>query len=437
MSRVYQSVREVVQGTLNRTTPDPTVSARAPAKDDSLSDVVEELNKIFVDGISRLKTAVSDDRAVALSKTKHAEQVIEGLKANITGLEARVRETEDTLHHQNVAAQKTEESLRTEIGDLGRALKDKEEALQSRISEVNDVRSKLDVMAEQVTHLELAIEQATREAASKVQEAEHVIEGLKANVTGLEARLKEAADTVERKDAALQNLENNLRAEIRDLQSVVTNKDQALESREKEVNDLRSKIDAMAEQVTQSELAVHQARREAATKIQEAEEVIESLQANIIVLEATLKAKLSHAEQNGVDSTDSSINELDPDRNESTIDLDGHSQLQRNETTASMAQAFGNLQARATARITEAARETVPPEAFVRIVAEFSRFANVIENVASLIVRDHVRTLGESMEEFPPTRLPELLESLSNEISHNKLKADFRQRFASVNRAGD
>ncbi len=423
-----------MQGTLNRTTPDATVSPRATANDDSLSDAVEELDKLFVDGIIRLKAAVSDDRAVALSKTKHAEQVIEGLKANIAGLEARVRETEDTLHNQNVAGQKTEESLRTEIGDLGRALKDKEEALQIRIYEVNDLRSKIDAMAEQVRQSELAIEQATRKAASKVQEAEHGIEGLKANVTGLEARLKETEDTVERKDAALQNLENNLRAEIRDLQSVVTNKDQALESREKEVNDLRSKIDAMAEQVRQSELAVHHARREAATKIQEAEEVIESLKANIIVLEATLKAQLCHGEQNGVDSTDSSINALDQDRNEPAIDLDGHSQLQRNGTTASMAQAFGNLQARATARITEAARETVPPEAFVRIVAEFSKFANVIENVASLIVRDHVRTLGESMEEFPQKRLPELLESLSNEISYNKLKTDFRERFASVNR---
>ena len=62
-------------------------------------------------------------------------------------------------------------------------------------------------------------------------------------------------------------------------------------------------------------------------------------------------------------------------------------------------------------------------------VVEFSKFANVIENIAFLIIRDHVRTLGESMEEFPQKRLPELIESLSNEISHTKLKADFLARF--------
>jgi chromosome segregation ATPase len=329
MGKVYQIVREVVQGTLNRT-PGPTVSSQATGSEDSLSEALEDLDKLFAAGIRRLKTAVSDNRAVALTKTKHAEQVIEGFKANISGLEARVKEAEDTLHNQNVVGQKMEESLRTEIDNLQRALKEKEESLQSRMSEVND---------------------------------------------------------------------------------------------------LRSKIDVLAEQVSQAELAVSKARGEAATKVQEAEQVIEGLQANIIVLEATLKAKLCQGEQNGVDSTDSSINVLDQDRNEPATDLDGHSQLQRNGRTASMAQAFANLQAQAVARITEAGRETVTPEAFVRIVTEFSKFANVIENIASLIVRDHVRTLGESMEQFPQKRLPELLESLSKEISDNTLKADFRARF--------
>jgi hypothetical protein len=88
MGKVYQIVREVVQGTLNRT-PGPTVSSQATGSEDSLSEVLEDLDKLFVDGIRRLKAAVSDNRAVALSKTKHAEEVIEGLKANISGLEAR------------------------------------------------------------------------------------------------------------------------------------------------------------------------------------------------------------------------------------------------------------------------------------------------------------------------------------------------------------
>ena len=456
MSKVYQSVRAVVQGTIQRRTPDTKVSARAAGNEDTLSDAVEECNRIFVDGIRRLKAALSDERAAAVSKTKHAEEVIEGLKANITLLEAKVRETEDTVHNQTVDSQKMEESLRTEIGDLQRAVKEREEALKGRETEVDDLRSKIDVMAEKLSQSELAIEQARREAASKAQEAEQVIEGLKANITGLETRLKETEDTVDRKDAVIENVEKNLSAEIRNLQSVVTNKDQALETRETEVNDLRSKIDVLAEQIGQSELAVRKARKEAASKVQEAEQVSEGLKANIIVLEATLKAQLTEAEQI-VGSTDSSMKELDQDRDTPAIDLNGHLQPERNGTEA-MAQAFANLQAQAMSRIvageqgktveeksstfqaarvapivTESARETMAPEVFVRLIAEFSKFANVMDTIASLIVRDHVRAFGESMEKFPQRRLPELLESLSNEIPNDKLKADFRERLGSVN----
>ena len=58
MGRVYQSVREVVQGSLHRRTPDTTVPAPPTGDEDSLSGAVEELNKLVVDGIHRLKVAV-------------------------------------------------------------------------------------------------------------------------------------------------------------------------------------------------------------------------------------------------------------------------------------------------------------------------------------------------------------------------------------------
>ena len=85
-----------------------------------------------------------------------------------------------------------------------------------------------------------------------------------------------------------------------------------------------------------------------------------------------------------------------------------------------------------TSIVTQAARKTVSQDAFDRMIAEFSELTNVIGSIASLIVRDHVRALGESMEEFPQTRLTELVESLSGQISDNKLKADFLRRFDKV-----
>jgi hypothetical protein len=85
-----------------------------------------------------------------------------------------------------------------------------------------------------------------------------------------------------------------------------------------------------------------------------------------------------------------------------------------------------------TPQLTEADRDIVSRYAFDRMIAEFSEFSNVMRSMASLIVRDHVRAFGESMEEFPQTRLTELVESLSKTISDDKLKADFCKRFGKM-----
>jgi len=453
MGKVYQSVRGVVHGTLHRRKPDIMVSAQAKGNDGSLNDAVEELEKIFVDGLARLKAAVGDDQAVVASKAQHAEQVIEGLKANITVLEAKLRETEDTGHRKDVASQKIEESLSTEIRDLQSVVKKKEEALESRDSEVNDLKSKIDVLVGQVTHLELAIQQAKGEAASKAQHAEQVIEGLKAYITMLEAKLRETEDTGHRKDVASQKMAESLSTEIRDLQSVVKKKEEALESRDSEVNDLKSKIDVLAEQVTHLELAIQQAKGEAAS------EVIAGLKIKI----ATLEAQLTKTEQI-VGGTDETIKGLDQDRDRQVTDLNAELEPQTNgikemSSFFSKAKALADIQTQdngtvvageqskpgeekpatshfqapgVTSIVTEAARETVSQDAFDRMIAEFSELTNVIGSIASLIVRDHVKALGESMEKFPQTRLTELLESLSGGISDNKLKADFRERFGKV-----
>jgi hypothetical protein len=88
--------------------------------------------------------------------------------------------------------------------------------------------------------------------------------------------------------------------------------------------------------------------------------------------------------------------------------------------------------AEATSIGTESSRKFVSCDFLDRMIADFSEFTNVIGSIASLIVRDHVRALGESMEEFPQTRLTELVESLGGEISDYKLRNDFHERFGNV-----
>ena len=126
MGKVYQLVRGVVRGTLHRQKSDIMVSAPANGDKSSLNNAIEELEKIFLDRIGRLKAAISADQAVSSSKAQHAEQAVENLKANVTALETKLKETEDSLHRKEVASQKMEETLSSEIGNLQSVVKNKE-----------------------------------------------------------------------------------------------------------------------------------------------------------------------------------------------------------------------------------------------------------------------------------------------------------------------
>jgi hypothetical protein len=355
VGKVDRLVRGVVQGTLHRKKPDIMVSVRPKGNDGSLNDAIQELEKIFVDGIGRLKAAVSDDQAVVASKAQHAEQVIAGLKANITVLEAKLKETEDTVFKKDVVNQKMEESLSAEIRDLQSVVKKKEEALKDRDSEVNDLKSNRDVLAEQVTRLELAIQQAKAEAASEAKDAEQVIAGLEAKIATLEVQLTLPEQPVGETDGTIKAF---------------------YQDRDRQVIDLNAELKPQTNETKEMSA-------EALANIQA--QGIGTLIAPEQLKTSEEKPATSHFQASGVTSI-----------------------------------------------VMQAGLKTVSQHTFDRMIAEFGELTNVIGSIAALIVRDHVRELGESMKEFPQTRLAELVESLSRQITDDKLKADFRKRFGTV-----
>jgi chromosome segregation ATPase len=553
MGKVYQSVRGIMHGTLNRKNNDVPVSVQTN-ENSGLDDAIETLEQVVVNGLARLKTSVTDHQAAAASKVHQAEQVSEDLRATVAGLEAQLRETEENLRRREAAGQKMEESLGAEIRDLQSALKQKEEALESRNFEINDLRSKTDVLTKQASDLELAVEQAKGAAAGEARRAEQVIEGLKTNISALEDKLGETEDNVQKKDETSRRMEESFGAEIHDLQSVLKQKEEALESRDSEVNDLRSKTEVLTRQVSHLTLVVDQAKGALASEVHRAEQVIEGLRVKITALEAKLREAQENVQKNhlagqkmeeslraeirdlqsvvkqkeeALESRDFEINDLksktdvltkevlhlesaveqakaaaasevyraeqsieglkaeiamfharvrqkeqivgqagsvnkDVDRKQDkpVVELNAgletsngmeemHSFLGRAETAPGFhAKDFGTAvsgeqvktddekaaasrfqPAAVTPIVTDAVPETVSGDVFDRMIAEFSERTNVIKSIASLIMRHHVRALGQSMEEFPRTRLPDLLKSLSEEISDDKMKASFLQRF--------
>jgi hypothetical protein len=193
------------------------------------------------------------------------------------------------------------------------------------------------------------------------------------------------------------------------------------------------------------ESAIQQVKAEAASEARHAEQIIAGFKAKI----ATMEAQLTQPGQpvGGTDRTKG----FDQDRDGQVIDINAELKPQTNGTKKVSAEALADIQAQdigtpiapeqlktaegklaTSSMVIQAGLKTVSQDTFDHMIAEFSELTNIIGSIAALIVRDHVRTLGESMKEFPHTRLTELVESLSREISDAKLKADFRERFIKV-----
>ena len=102
----------------------------------------------------------------------------------------------------------------------------------------------------------------------------------------------------------------------------------------------------------------------------------------------------------------------------------------QNDTTAGVEEKVAAVQTHiSTTHIASAAvGEIAAPEIFERIITEFSEATNMIDTLASLIVQQQVKALGESVETFPRTRLSELIECLVKDIEDEKRQINFRQR---------
>jgi predicted RNase H-like nuclease (RuvC/YqgF family) len=381
MSKVYQSLRVVVQDTLQRGKANSM--PLAPLKTSSaliLNDEVEELEKLFVDKIGRFKAGLKENEIVVAGKAKDAEDLIDGLKLNIAALETKLKETEDAGRKKDFALQKMEESLNAKIHNLQNDAKKKEEVLESRANEVNDLKSKIDGQVKQIAELDLAVQNAKMEAASQAKRAEDLTESLKRKIA-LEAQLKDKEEIVRKKESTIKGLEQNLNAKIEDLESQLRSKKELLASRDAEINDLKSQLKVLTKGI--EEMSFFFRKTEA----------------------------LATVEGQGV-STANPNNLLKGGEEKPAI--------------------FQSNESKVTPVVPDGAPEIVSGDAFDHMIRELAEVTNVISILASVIVHDHVAALGESMEKFPKTRVPELLESLSHEILDENLKTKFRERLGNA-----
>jgi chromosome segregation ATPase len=304
--------------------------------------------------------------------------------------------------------------------------------------------------------LRAAIKEGEAVVVSESQHTEQVIESLRTEITAQQAQLNAARD----KELASQKMEQTLNAKIHDLQNDVKKKEEALDSRGKEVTDLKSKMDALGKQITQSESVIQQAKAETANETKRAQQLAESFNTKIAALEAQVKDREAI-----IRTKDSSLKSLEQRltakvqaleslvKNKDTLLTDQDRQIRDlgsqlatlTNGIRGMSSFFKEAEvltqelkrekekpanpqpksAEVTPKPADAPREAVSPAFFDSVTKEL---AEINGPLAPMIIRDHVKALGESIEKFPKKRVSELVKILSEEITDEKVKNSFRRR---------
>ncbi|HEY7167509.1 MAG TPA: hypothetical protein VIB79_23305 [Candidatus Binatia bacterium] len=374
MSRVYDSLKGVVQETLQRGKPGATAGARVKGQIAAiLAGELEDLERAVSERITQMKLAVAERDAAVNGEFEHAEQVMASLKENITLLENKVRDGEEIIARKESAARKTEENLISRIREIQADIKKKDEAIESCTNEITDLKTKLDGQTKQVTQLQSAIRESKTELANETKRTEHLIETHKAKVGVMEGMLRQAEDALRKKESELKTSEENLGSKIRELEDQMKFKNQLLTARDSEIKDLKSQLQTLTQGIKQMSAFFKQA-----------------------------EALEGHEEQNGKTQTAA------PAASE--------------PATKEPEPADGN---HAASERQKGPTQTVPAQFFKRVTTELTQ---ALGPMAAMIVQDHVAALGESIERFPSERVGELIDVVSQEIVDERQKIAFRVR---------
>jgi DNA repair exonuclease SbcCD ATPase subunit len=376
MGKVYESLKEVVK--LQRSKNDPV--ALAVVNHTHASSLDEEINEL-VQRINGLKAAVKHREEEIKKET---QQVIQTLSEDFAMLETKLKDAEETVRRKESASQKMEERLTAEIHALQNELNTAKDTLQSRDKEISHLNSDVDVRVKQVTELEIAIEQATVAAATEANRTAQLTEDFTANIASLEAQIRDTNEIVRGKEATIVALEQELAAKIQDFEKQLRNKETLLAGGDREINDLKAKLQGLTGKI-----------REMSSFLKQAEA--------LATVEGQNSGKLAASEPLiGVDEK--------PAGSPFKIEVPA---VTSNEQT-------------------NVAQQTVAPDFFDLMSQELTV---ILGFPATMIVREHIAAMGESMEEFPESRLADLLEVLSKEIVNEPLRIGFRKWFIKHGRA--
>ena len=372
MSALYNFVKVKMQDTLRQRKNNSMRLVQVNHSTSSnLRHEIENLERLVTQRLGKVKAAMQAGEAIVIQESRQAEQLAANLKTDIAMLRANLKEAEEAFAIRDLARQKIEESLNAKIKSFQEEITKKEALLVTRENEIAGYKSKIEDNATKITDLELNIRKTEEEAASNAKCAEDLAQKTLTRVTALEAQLKKTEELANYQESSIQELKNELDAKAQEFDCIVKDKQELLMRQDSEINDLKSQLKRLTTGISEMSSFFRQA---------------------------------------------GALNDIEAQA--------------QNDTTAGVEEKVAAVQTHiSTTHIASAAvGEIAAPEIFERIITEFSEATNMIDTLASLIVQQQVKALGESVETFPRTRLSELIECLVKDIEDEKRQIDFRQR---------
>jgi hypothetical protein len=315
-------------------------------------------------GIGKVNAAMQAGEAIVMQAFRQAEQLAADLKTDIAMLRANLKEAEEAIARKDLAWQKIDESLNAKIKRFQEEIAKEEALLVTRENEITGYKSKIEDNANKISDLELKIRNTKEEAASNAKCAEDLAQKTLTKVTVLEAQLKKTEELANYRESTIRELKNEFGAKVQEFDCIVKDKQELLMRRDSEINDLKSQLKRLTTGISEMSSFFRQGGALSGIEAQALEEKVAAVQTHI--------------------------------------------------STTHIAPA--------------AVAEIVAPEIFERIITELSAATNMVDALASLIVKRQAKALGESMEKFPRTRLSDLVECLAKEIEDEERQIDFRQR---------
>src|SRR5499433_1527806 len=213
-----------------------------------------------------------------------ADRRWEALQNELGNVHRALDQKEALLAEREVEFRESSEDLHTQLLNLQNQLTEKQQQLDSKDVALGHAAGQIAGLEERITQVESIHAEAQAGAAAEV---ERLRQESQSQIAELQTTLREKERALEQHHAAIAESEANLNGQIQELRNQLIQKQERLERRNQEFESISSEMAALRKRIAQLESSASEAKKFAG----EAERIRCELQTNIAALQAQLKEK--------------------------------------------------------------------------------------------------------------------------------------------------